>query len=215
MTPEAAPEASLSRHGAKLLIELTANIGLPVLVYTWAKPDLGEVGALLASSLPPLAWAVVELVRRRRLDILSGLVLAGVGLSLLAFLGGGGVRMLQLREKLVTGVVGLAFLGSVALDRPLLYALAQAAGGTKSASDETSAPERDVKRTFKVMTLAWGAALLVETALCAALVFMIPVPLFLILSPVLDYGTIGALCLWSVWFSRRGGPGLDQDGEAV
>lgn len=213
MTPEAAPDAVLRRHGAKLLVELTANIGLPVLVYCWAKPNLGEVGALLASSLPPLAWAVVELVRRRRLDILSGLVLGGVGLSLLAFLGGG-VRMLQLREKLVTGVVGVAFLGSVALDRPLLYALAQAAA-PKSASKATPEPERDVRRTFKIMTLAWGAVLLAETAVCAALVFIISVPLFLVLSPVLDYGTIGALCLWSVWFSGRGGPRSDNDGETV
>ena len=62
----------------------------------------------------------------RRLDALSLLVLAGIVLSLLAFFGGGGPRMLQLREKLVTGVIGLAFLASAAVGRPLIYELARA-----------------------------------------------------------------------------------------
>ena len=41
-------------------------------------------------------------------------------------LGGGSVRFLQLREKLVTVVIGLIFLGSVILGRPLIYELARA-----------------------------------------------------------------------------------------
>ncbi|HEX5419075.1 MAG TPA: hypothetical protein VFY39_03680 [Gammaproteobacteria bacterium] len=58
--------------------------------------------ALMAASAPPIVWAIAEFARRRRIDALSILVLAGVGLSLLVYLSGGSVRVLQLREKLVT-----------------------------------------------------------------------------------------------------------------
>jgi hypothetical protein len=79
------------------------------------------VRALLASSAPPIAWSLVEFARHRRVDALSVLVAAGIVLSLLAMIGGGGPKFLQLRENLVTGIIGLVFLGSA-----LIYQLARA-----------------------------------------------------------------------------------------
>ncbi|MEO7681799.1 MAG: VC0807 family protein, partial [Sphingomonas sp.] len=109
--PMARITAYLREHGGRVLVEALVNFILPYLIYTVAEARLGEVGALLASSAPPILWSIFEFARHRRLDALSVLVVAGIALSLLAMLGGGGVRFLQLREKLVTGVIGLAFLG--------------------------------------------------------------------------------------------------------
>lgn len=108
--------------GAAILV----NAVLPWLVYTWAQPDLGRVHALMASALPPIAWSVIQLVRKKRIDALSMFALAGIGLSLAAFFGGGLYRMLGLREHRVTGVIGLAVLGSVAVNRPMVIVLARA-----------------------------------------------------------------------------------------
>ena len=80
----------------------------------------------MAASVPPVAWSVIGFLRERKLDALSILVLAGIALSLLAFAGDGGIKVLQLRENLVGGVIGLAFLGSAAIGRPLIDLLAQA-----------------------------------------------------------------------------------------
>ena len=107
-------------NGARLGLELLMNFVGPFVIYSVLDPKIGDVDALLASSAPPIAWSLVEFVRRRRVDALSMLVLAGIALSLLAFLGGGGVKFLQLREKLVTALIGLAFLGSAAIGRPLI-----------------------------------------------------------------------------------------------
>jgi hypothetical protein len=197
----------LRRHGLRLAGELLVNVVLPVLVYDWAKPAYGEMGALLASSAPPLLWSVVEFARHRRVDALSMLVLAGIVLSLLAFVGGGGVRVLQLREKLVTALIGLIFLGSVAIGRPLIYQLARAGLARRSASElaefEGLRGNRFFERTMTLMTLVWGFGLLGEAALSAVLVFVLPVRTFLIAGPVLGYGAMGGLGLWNVWFSNR------------
>ena len=105
---------------------MLVNLALPYLIYTLAQPRSGDVSALMASSGPPMLWSVVEFARNRRIDALSMVVLLGMGLSLLAFLGGGSVRFLQLREKLVTAFIGVVFLGSAAIGRPLMYELVRA-----------------------------------------------------------------------------------------
>ena len=60
------------------------------------------------------------------------LELGGIVLSLLAFFGSGSARFLQLREKLVTVMIGLVFAGSArhraTSDLPTRAGLAQAAG---------------------------------------------------------------------------------------
>ena len=113
----------LRKDGGRRFLELLVNFILPFAIYNYAEAPLGAVRALLPSSVPPILWSLVEFARHRRLDALSVLVVSGIALSLLAMLGGGGVRFLQLREKLVTGVIGLAFVGSALIRKPLIYEL--------------------------------------------------------------------------------------------
>ena len=91
--------AYLRKDGGRLFLELLVNFILPFVIYNYAEAPLGAVRALLLSSVPPILWSLVEFARHRRLDALSVLVVAGIALSLLAMLGGGGVQFLQLREN--------------------------------------------------------------------------------------------------------------------
>lgn len=116
--------AYIRKNGGHVFVEALVNFILPFVIYNYTEAPLGEVRALLASSAPPILWSLVEFARHRRLDALSVLVVSGIALSLLAMLGGGGARFLQLREKLVTGVIGLTFLGSALIGKPLIYELA-------------------------------------------------------------------------------------------
>jgi hypothetical protein len=52
------------------------------------------------------------------------------------------------------------------------------------------------------MTLVWGAALVAEAGLGAALVLVLSVREYLLVAPVVGYGTIGALSLWTFLYSR-------------
>jgi hypothetical protein len=176
-------------------------------IYSYAEAPLGAVRALLLSSVPPILWSLVEFARHRRLDALSVLVVCGIALSLLAMLGGGGVRFLQLREKLVTGVIGLVFVGSAAIGKPLVYELARATMRRKSEDEakefEALQVHAGFRRTMTVMTLVWGFGLLADVAVSVVLVFELSIREYLIVNPILGYGTTGVLSLWSFLYGRR------------
>jgi hypothetical protein len=195
------------RRGLAAGLEVLVNFILPFLIYDFAKKDLGDVHALMASSAPPIAWSIFEFVRSRRIDALSMLVLAGIALSLLAYVGGGSVKVLQLREKLVTATIGFVFLGSAMIGRPLIYQLARATILRNTPSEvEAFDAVRDTagfKRAMMVMTLVWGFGLVSEAGLAALLVLRLSIRQYLIIGPVVGYGTMGALSLWTYLYARR------------
>lgn len=209
MTEETARErigAALRRNGRGVATELLVNVVLPYVVYDLAKPRLGDVHALMASSGPPIIWAIVEFVRRRRVDFISIFVLAGIALSLLAMAGGGSVKFLQLRERLVTAAIGLAFVISALIRKPLIYEFARASM-RRNQSDQLADFEarRDnvhFRRAMMTLTLVWGFGLLAEAAVAATLVWTLTIKQYLIAGPILGYSTMGALALWTFLYAR-------------
>ncbi|WP_025598508.1 VC0807 family protein [Burkholderia sp. WSM2230] len=190
-----------------LVVEIAVNFVLPWLAYRLTLPHLGETGALLASAAPPLAWSLVELARFRRVDALSMMVVAGIVLSIGAMALGGSPRMLLLRESLVSGAVGVAFLLSLGLRRPLIFYLARATvaremeGGAQRF--ETLWRERPaVASSMRLMTLVWGVGLTGETALRAWLALDWPIERFLAVSPFIGYGIYGAMALWTLRYRQ-------------
>ncbi|WP_345531389.1 VC0807 family protein [Viridibacterium curvum] len=195
------------RKRLHLILDLGCNIALPWLAYVLAKPHLGEMGALLVSAAPPLLWALVELIRRRTLDALSMLVLGGIGLSLIAMLMGGTPRLLLLRESLISGLIGLAFLVSVPFAKPLVYFLARATAARQDSAAQSDfdawwqlAPSRQLLRGI---TLGWGIGLTAEALVRALLAWHMEPEDFLLYSPFVSYGLIGLLLLWTAWYRRR------------
>ena len=199
--------AFVRARGAGFSVEIGVNFVLPYFIYSYMAPGYGDVWALIASSVPPIVWSLAELVWHRRVDALSLLVLAGIVLSLLAFFGGGGVRMLQLREKLVTGLIGVGFLASAAVGRPLIFELA-CAGMARRGSGEVvrmHSLRDDVlfRRSMTVMTVVWGVGLIVDVAIGAVLVFFLTIKEYLVVNPIEGNGVLGVLGLWTFWYSRR------------
>ena len=139
--------------------------------------------------------------------MISLFVLVGIGLSILGYFGGGGPRMLQLREKFATGVLGLLFLGSILIDRPLIYELARAGLQRKSASAlaefEAKRGNGAFRRAMTTMTMVWGVGLLADVAIGAALIFQLSVREYLIVGPILGYVVTGGLSAWTFWYARR------------
>lgn len=206
----------LRDNGLTIIREGGINIVLPYLIYSYAQPHYGDVQALIASSAPPIVWSIVEFARHRRVDFLSMFVLLGIVLSLLAFLGGGGMKFLQLREKLVTMIFAFVFLGSAAIGKPIIYELARASLKRANNTGELARFEglRDhgpFRRSMTVMTLVWGFGLLADALVSIALVYVIPVKEYLVFHPVLGYATMGSLALWTFLYARR----RRREGEAL
>jgi hypothetical protein len=194
-------------HGPTALVAVLVNFLLPFLIYRATHRVFGDVYALIAASTPPMGRTILQLARHRRVDALSLIVLAGIALSLIAFFGGGGARALQLREHLVAGVIGLGFLVSAAIGKPLIYQLARARMHRTSAQHgrwfETLRDHPIFRRAMLVMTLAWGVGLVVESAVACALVFALPISAYLLVSPIWGYGLVGTLTVWTFWYARR------------
>jgi intracellular septation protein A len=76
--------------------------------------------------MPPLLWSGYELAKTRRLDAISVIVVASILFTVGATAMGGSARLIQIREALVTGVVGIIFLFSLFLQRPIIFYLARA-----------------------------------------------------------------------------------------
>jgi hypothetical protein len=146
--------------------------------------------------------------------VISIMVLLGIGLSIAGYFGGGGPRMLQLREKLATGVIGIAFLFSALIGRPLIYELARAGMKRNSAAAltefEAKRDQGPFRRTMMIMTIAWGVGLLTDFAIGAGLIFLLSVREYLIVGPILGYIVTGGLSAWSFWYARR----KKQEGDA-
>ncbi len=199
--------AWLRANGLKAGAEVAVNFLLPFLIYSYFRAGLGDVRALMLSSAPPTLWSVWEFIRLRKVDALSVLVLAGIVLSLLAFAGGGGVKALQMRENLVLGLVGLVFLGSAAIGRPLIYTLARAAtrrqSADKAAFIEALSEDARFRRTMMTTTLVWGFGLAAICAGCCVLVYAVSIKLYLLINGPISYGAMGLLTLWTYWYVRR------------
>lgn len=194
------------RNGAVVLIEGTVNIAAPALIYAALQARWGDVPALLASSGPPLVWSVIGLLRNRRIDALSVMVLVGMALSLVALAGGGSARFLQLREKLVTATIAAAFLVSAAIGRPLIGPLARATMARESADSLAAFDARRndpfLRRTIMVMTLAWGIGLALDFGISVVLIYTLSVVDYLVIGPIVGYITIGGLAGWTVLYRR-------------
>ncbi|MFM0739830.1 hypothetical protein PQQ51_21535 [Paraburkholderia xenovorans] len=189
------------------VLELAVNFLLPWLAYRFTLPHLGETGALIASAVPPIVWSLIELARFRRVDALSMMVLAGIVLSVAAMALGGSPRMLLLRESLVSGAVGVVFLLSLPMRRPLIFYLARATvaremegGGARFEKLWQERPA--LVSSMRLMTLVWGVGLTGETVLRAWMALTWPIERFLVVSPFIGYGIYGALTLWTLWYRK-------------
>ncbi len=194
-------------HGTKLALEVLINFLLPFAIYSCASGRLGDVRALMVASAPPILWSIGEFIRERKVDALSILVLGGIVLSLLAFAGGGGIKVLQLRENLVAGLVGFAFLGSAAIGQPLIYLLAQAAtrrgSAERAAAFEAVGANPGFRRATTVATLVWGFGLVALCAASCGLVFMLSIKQYLLLNGPISYGMLGLLTVWTYVYLPR------------
>ena len=152
--------------------------------------------------------ALVGVIRKGRIDIIAGIVLLSIAVSIMLIFFGGSPRLLLIRESFITGAIGLAYLISLLFPRPLSFYFARH-------FITGNVPERIVgfnamwqypafRFSMRLTTIVWGLVFLLEMAVRSYLVFTLTIPQFLIISPFVFYGFLGGLALWTVLYSRKG-----------
>jgi hypothetical protein len=178
-----------------------------LIVYNLLRPHFppASIIPLLVASLCPLLANVVSMIYQHHLDVFGIMVLIGLAVSIIGVLLGGNQQLLLIRESFVTGAIGLAFLLSLLLPKPLGYYFAKqfltANDPKKSESFTALWQQPRFQSVIRGGTIFWGLLLMGEFVLRVIMVLTLPIPVVLAVAPIVFnafiFGGIGVSAIWA------------------
>jgi len=181
----------------------------PFLTYELLRRYMGvsEVMALGIGAIFPAAKGLIDLTRRKHVDIIGAIVLVGIAVSIVSLLVSASPRLFLIRESFVTGAVGLLALTSFLWKRPMLFYV----GRQFSTGNDPAAvahfnrlwERAEARRVFRLLTAVWAFGWLGEFGLRIVMVLTLSVPQVLLLSPFVFNGITFALIAWTLAYVRR------------
>jgi hypothetical protein len=178
------------------LASLALNLAGPLLAYKLIRPHTDSSALALAlSGTIPVAYTLVILAIRRRVSPLGMIFVVIYGLGVLAsWASGGNTLALELQDPALTGLFGLACLGSVAIRRPLHRLILRWMG--RGNPHYTQVANRAQTRTSMITTTIIGLAFLGHAVAVAILALTQPTGTFVALQqpvglPFLGLGIAG------------------------
>jgi hypothetical protein len=192
-----------------LVWDIALNTSIPTACYFLSKwfVSSAESTALLVSTTFPTLKSIYDLWRQRELNPVTVTVLLGIVAGLLALFLGGDPRILLIRESLFTGAFGIVCLLSLRFQRPVMFYFSRylIAGRDpeRRATFEALARNPTFRRGIQLVTAVWGVLYLGEFAIRVILVYTLPAPLVLSISPfLLGIVTIVAV-VWTFRYRRK------------
>ena len=181
---------------------------LPFLLYQYLTAQgVSTVYALAATAIFPVAGITLGWIRTRHSDIIAVISFVFIVLGLLSSLISGSPLFFLIKESFLTGVFGLTFLGSLLLRRPLMFYLSRQfySGNDPSRAARFEGRWRDPSFRFdqRFLTIIWGCALISEALIRVGLVFVLPIPIFLVISPLIGLTILLGLIIWTMSYARR------------
>lgn len=190
------------------LTTIILNVVLPIVTYdVLTGRGLGEVPALLLGGVWPALELAVNLLRTRKIDELSMLVLIFLLVGVVTALAFNTPRLVLIKEGAVTGLFGLALLGSLLAPRPLMFYFGRrfATNGIPAHIDWWDGlwQYQGFRRGQRMLTAVWGLALAGSAGICIALTFALSVDVMVVVMNVVPYAVLALLIAFTVWFGRR------------
>jgi intracellular septation protein A len=187
---------------------LIINGALPFLLYqALTGRGVGDVPALVAGSVFPLAYTVWSLARSRRVDVIAAFslffIVVGAATSLIV----GSPRFTLIKESFSTGIFGLVFFASLLAPRPLMFHIVQefATGGDPQRSPSWTDfwQHPGFRRSMRVMTAVWGTAFLADALIRVGLTFILSTTVFLVVSPLLFFAIFAVTLTLTMAYGKR------------
>jgi hypothetical protein len=187
------------------------DIGAPIgLYYGLRGAGVSNLVALGAGALVPAVGVIVQLVTRRRLDGVGGVVVISVLATIALSLVTDDTRFLLARDGFITALWGVWFLATLRARRPAAFRLARPLMegrrpfGTAS-WEQLWTDEPGFRRIWRVSTGIWGAGLLVDAVLRILMSYTLPVAVVPGLGGALWPVTFIVLqVITNVYFARAG-----------
>lgn len=189
-----------------LVLNIVVNAVLPYATYlllTWY--GVATVPALVSGAIFPLTATVVGMVRSRRVEALGIIVLVATAASVVGALWFTSPYLVLVKGSLISGFIGIIFLGSLAARRPLIYyaALAGQDAETRQEAETSWQSEPKYRRLMRRLTLVWGIGMMCEAGLRVMLIPYVPIAIFLPMSEVMWFSFFGLMMLWSWRYGSR------------
>ncbi|MFJ3517782.1 VC0807 family protein [Streptomyces sp. NPDC090131] len=209
-TQPAPPKRSGGAAALGWILTIGLNVVAPIITYNVLTGDHGwsEFSALLLSSAWPVLDSVISLAWRRKLDEFAVVTLVFLVITaVVSLVGAHSARALLVKDSGVTGLFGLLCLATLLAPRPLMFYF-----GRKFATDGT--PESTAwwnglwqyegfRTSMNRMTLVWGVAYVTEAVVRVVLAFTLSTKTMVVVSPVMIYGVLAALGVWTAMYGKR------------
>jgi len=194
------------RVGALRVVSL--DLVGPLVVYRICRgAGLPAVWSLVISGGSPGLGVVIDYARWRTLDVVGGVILTGIGLSVVLAVVSGSPRAVLLESAGLTAGFGVLCFASLVRRRPLLFYFIQAfRGGAHSQQGRVLDRLYDVQQGryyFRTVTKAWGAANLFEAAVLAVVVFHVSTGSALACNRIVPWLVGIPLFIWSYRWGMR------------
>lgn len=214
-------KASVIATIGSFALSILINVIIPFLIF-WALKQYTTASdylALVISGVPSLLDSIVGIIRRRRIDLLAGLNLSALVVTIIITTLGGSPKIYLVRESFFTVAIGLAYLISLPFPRPLAFYFSRYFA---TGNHPENIPWFDslwqypqFRKTMYVTTVVWGIGFLLEAAIRTILVFMLSIEQFLLISPFVFYGFLGGILLWTFLYSQQGRKRANQIREQM
>ncbi|MGH3150655.1 MAG: VC0807 family protein [Streptosporangiaceae bacterium] len=204
------PQGRPGRSGLGVLASLVINFVVPLFAYYLIHARVASSALALAGAIP-VAYTVVVLAVRRRLDPLGvvSVVTFGIGV-LVSWASGGNALALELQDPALTGLIGMACLVSVVIGRPLHPVILRLLGRGNARYADIAARAR--RGTSMVTTLIIGLALTVHAVAITILALTQSTSTFVALQHVVGLPPVG-LGFAALFFYRSRLQARDQPGQ--
>jgi hypothetical protein len=193
-----------------IALSILINGALPFIIYTALTnyTSLSNYLALVLTGVPSFIDSIVGIIQRKRIDLLAGIVLTGIAVSLILIALGGNPKVYLVRESFFTVALAIAYLISLLFPRPMAFYFARHFSTGNRADNvawfNTLWQYAQFRHTMRVVTVVWGIGFLLEAAIRTYLVITLSTEQFLLVSPFVFYGFLGGILLWTFLYSRRG-----------
>jgi hypothetical protein len=184
-----------------LLWDVGGSVGAYYALHALGASDWMALLAAAAVAGGRIAWVAL---RDRSLNAFASVMLVvwGVGLAL-SFVAGD-ARFLLLKDSVTTAAIGIAFLVSITMGRPLTLAAAKSwTPGGAAELEHLFRTNPAAKHAFDVSALVWGIGLLAESLVRIPLVYALPVDVMVGLSTAIMITVVSALAIWNARYTAR------------
>ena len=178
------------------------------------------VTALLLSGVFPALHVIINAIRHRRLDVVGALVLAGIAVGTVLGLVSHNARLVLVEGSVPTAVFGVACLGSLWARHPLMFSFAREFTGPDTAKGQEMTrlwQYEGYRRVFRVITVVWGVAFLLEAALRVVIVYNTSTGTALAISKATPFVFFAIMSAWTVAYGthhKRKGERMAAAGQA-